>query len=142
MLFVDVPVTDVERSEAFFAALGFSFNPMFSDEASACMLVGEQPSSCCSIARSSTASASTADILLRTYRVRLPDSSIPMDTPPTDRLPVPRLGRDLLRQFAIDERAEVIGAEKGTWLSPKFVPDRIRRERAVASASCVRADGR
>ena len=41
MLFVNLPVADVGRSKAFFAALGFSFNPMFSDEASACMLVGE-----------------------------------------------------------------------------------------------------
>jgi predicted lactoylglutathione lyase len=41
MLFVNIPVTDVERSKAFFAKLGFSFNPMFSDESGACMLVGE-----------------------------------------------------------------------------------------------------
>src|SRR3954471_6508228 len=42
MLFVNMPVADVERSTAFFAKLGFSFNPMFSDETAACMLVGEQ----------------------------------------------------------------------------------------------------
>jgi predicted lactoylglutathione lyase len=41
MLFVTSPVADVERSKAFFAALGFSFNPLFSDETAACMLVGE-----------------------------------------------------------------------------------------------------
>jgi uncharacterized protein len=41
LLFVNLPVADVERSKAFFAALGFSFNPKFADEASACMLVGE-----------------------------------------------------------------------------------------------------
>src|SRR4051794_34490602 len=41
MLFVNLPVADVERSKAFFAQLGFSFNPMFSDETAACMLVGE-----------------------------------------------------------------------------------------------------
>jgi predicted lactoylglutathione lyase len=35
-------VADIERSKAFFARLGFSFNPMFSDESAACMLVGEQ----------------------------------------------------------------------------------------------------
>ncbi len=40
-LFVNMPVADVERSQAFFAKLGFSFNPMFSDETAACMLVGE-----------------------------------------------------------------------------------------------------
>ena len=42
MLFVSLPVADVERSKAFFAALGFSYNPMFTDETTACMLVGEQ----------------------------------------------------------------------------------------------------
>src|SRR4051794_15304524 len=42
MLFVSIPVADLERSKAFFAKLGFSFNPAFSDETSACMLVGEQ----------------------------------------------------------------------------------------------------
>ena len=40
-LFVNMPVADVERSKAFFAKLGFSFNPAFEDETSACMLVGE-----------------------------------------------------------------------------------------------------
>jgi predicted lactoylglutathione lyase len=30
-----------ERSKAFFAKLGFSYNPMFTDETAACMLVGE-----------------------------------------------------------------------------------------------------
>jgi predicted lactoylglutathione lyase len=41
MLFVNIPVADLERSKAFFAKLGFGFNPMFSDETAACMLVGE-----------------------------------------------------------------------------------------------------
>lgn len=41
MLFVSIPVADLERSKAFFAKLGFSFNPKFSDETAACMLVGE-----------------------------------------------------------------------------------------------------
>ena len=41
MLFVNLPVKDLARSKAFFAALGFSFNPAFEDESSACMLVGE-----------------------------------------------------------------------------------------------------
>jgi predicted lactoylglutathione lyase len=42
MLFVNIPVADVERSKAFFAGLGFTFNPLFSDETAACMLIGEQ----------------------------------------------------------------------------------------------------
>src|SRR4051794_654985 len=41
MLFVNMPVADLERSKAFFAKLGFSYNPMFTDENAACMLVGE-----------------------------------------------------------------------------------------------------
>jgi len=42
MLFVNMPVADIERSTAFFASLGFTFNPAFTDESSTCMLVGEQ----------------------------------------------------------------------------------------------------
>ncbi|HWT95341.1 MAG TPA: VOC family protein [Solirubrobacteraceae bacterium] len=41
-LFITLPVADLERSKAFFAGLGFSFNPAFSDDTAACMLVGEQ----------------------------------------------------------------------------------------------------
>jgi predicted lactoylglutathione lyase len=40
-LFVNMPVADIERSKAFFAELGFAFNPLFGDENGACMLVGE-----------------------------------------------------------------------------------------------------
>jgi predicted lactoylglutathione lyase len=40
-LFVNMPVADVARSTAFFTHLGFSFNPAFSDDTAACMLVGE-----------------------------------------------------------------------------------------------------
>jgi uncharacterized protein len=43
-LYVNLPVANVERSKAFFAALGFSFNPAFTDETAACMLVGEHAS--------------------------------------------------------------------------------------------------
>ncbi|MFF8353591.1 VOC family protein [Streptomyces chartreusis] len=42
MLFLNIPVADLERSKAFFAKLGFDFNPKFTDETAACMLVGEQ----------------------------------------------------------------------------------------------------
>ena len=44
MLFVNIPVADLERSKAFFAKLGFSFDSNFTDETAACMLVGEQAS--------------------------------------------------------------------------------------------------
>lgn len=39
-IFVNLPVTDLERSKAFFAALGFSFNPQFTNEIGACMVIG------------------------------------------------------------------------------------------------------
>jgi hypothetical protein len=35
MLFVNIPVADVARSKAFFADLGFSFNPTLTDESAA-----------------------------------------------------------------------------------------------------------
>ena len=41
MLFVNMPVADLERSRAFFAKLGFTYNPTMTDENAACMLVGE-----------------------------------------------------------------------------------------------------
>jgi uncharacterized protein len=44
MLFVNIPVADLERSKAFFEKLGFGFDPNFTDESAACMLVGEQAS--------------------------------------------------------------------------------------------------
>ncbi|GAA1251915.1 VOC family protein [Pseudonocardia aurantiaca] len=42
MLFVNIPVADLERSKAFFSKLGFTYDPAFTDETAACMLVGEQ----------------------------------------------------------------------------------------------------
>ena len=40
-LFVNVPVKDVQRSIDFFEALGFTFNPQFTDATATAMLVGE-----------------------------------------------------------------------------------------------------
>jgi uncharacterized protein len=40
-LFVNVPVSDVQRSIQFFEALGFTFNQQFTDATAAAMLVGE-----------------------------------------------------------------------------------------------------
>jgi predicted lactoylglutathione lyase len=40
-LFVNLPVSDVQRSIQFFEALGFVFNPQFTDASGTCMLVGE-----------------------------------------------------------------------------------------------------
>ncbi|WP_243382440.1 VOC family protein [Geothrix alkalitolerans] len=41
MIFVNLPVTDLKRSMAFYAALGFTNNPAFSDETAACMVWSE-----------------------------------------------------------------------------------------------------
>ena len=43
MLFVSIPVASVARSKAFFETLGFTFNPAFSDETSACMAIARTP---------------------------------------------------------------------------------------------------
>ncbi|HEX7751504.1 MAG TPA: VOC family protein [Novosphingobium sp.] len=37
MIFVNLPVTDLPRSMAFYEALGFTNNPQFTDETAACM---------------------------------------------------------------------------------------------------------
>ncbi|HEX4381854.1 MAG TPA: VOC family protein [Myxococcales bacterium] len=38
-LFVNLPVRDLKRSMTFFSSLGFEFNPQFTDEKAACMVV-------------------------------------------------------------------------------------------------------
>lgn len=40
-LFVNIPVSNVQRSIIFFESLGFTFNPQFTDATSTAMLVGE-----------------------------------------------------------------------------------------------------
>lgn len=40
-LFVNIPVNDLQRSIDFFEALGFTFNPQFTDATATCMIVGE-----------------------------------------------------------------------------------------------------
>lgn len=40
-IFVNLPVKDLKASVAFFTALGFTFNPQFTDENATCMIVGE-----------------------------------------------------------------------------------------------------
>jgi predicted lactoylglutathione lyase len=41
MIFVNLPVKDLERSMAFFSQLGYSFNPQFTDKTAACMVISE-----------------------------------------------------------------------------------------------------
>lgn len=40
-IFVNLPVSDLERSMKFFSHLGYSFNKQFSDETAACMVITE-----------------------------------------------------------------------------------------------------
>lgn len=41
MIFVNLPVTDLNASMAFYTALGFENNPQFTDETAACMVWSE-----------------------------------------------------------------------------------------------------
>ena len=41
MIFVNLPVTDLQASMAFYTALGFENNPQFTDETAACMVWSE-----------------------------------------------------------------------------------------------------
>jgi predicted lactoylglutathione lyase len=40
-IFVNLPIADMERSKAFFTALGFSFNPQFTNDQGACMVISD-----------------------------------------------------------------------------------------------------
>lgn len=41
-MFVNLPVKDLGKSVKFFTALGFKFNPQFTDENATCMIVSEE----------------------------------------------------------------------------------------------------
>lgn len=40
-IFINLPVADLEASKAFFGKLGFTFNPQFTDETAAAMVIEE-----------------------------------------------------------------------------------------------------
>jgi uncharacterized protein len=40
-IFVNLPVRDLDRSKAFFTALGFSVNPQFTNDKGACIVISE-----------------------------------------------------------------------------------------------------
>ncbi len=42
LIFINLPVKDLEASKAFFGSLGFGFDPKFTDDSCACMVVSEQ----------------------------------------------------------------------------------------------------
>ena len=43
-MFVNLPVTDLERSKAFYTAIGFTINPLFTDHNAACVIVEDDHS--------------------------------------------------------------------------------------------------
>lgn len=40
-IFVNLPVKDLDKSKEFFTKLGFTFNPQFTDDNAACLILGE-----------------------------------------------------------------------------------------------------
>ena len=44
MMFVNLPVTDLDRAKSFYSALGFTLNPLFTDHNAACVVVEEDHS--------------------------------------------------------------------------------------------------
>jgi predicted lactoylglutathione lyase len=40
-IFVNLPIKNMEKSQAFFGQLGFTFNPQFTNEQGACMVIAE-----------------------------------------------------------------------------------------------------
>jgi predicted lactoylglutathione lyase len=41
MTFINLPVSDLPKTIAFYTALGFSFNPQFTDETGTCMIIND-----------------------------------------------------------------------------------------------------
>ena len=41
-IFINLPVTDLPRSLAFFKALGYAHNPQFTDDTAACIVISEE----------------------------------------------------------------------------------------------------
>jgi predicted lactoylglutathione lyase len=40
-IFVNLPVKNLDKSKAFFAALGYTFNPQFTNQDAACMIIAD-----------------------------------------------------------------------------------------------------
>ncbi|MFI1467412.1 VOC family protein [Streptomyces wuyuanensis] len=41
MIFVNLPVKDLDKSKAFWEAVGYTFNPRFTDDTAACMVISD-----------------------------------------------------------------------------------------------------
>ncbi|MFL5111946.1 MAG: VOC family protein [Microvirga sp.] len=46
-IFVNLPVKDLDKSIRFFEALGYAFNPQFTDATAACMIISDDIYACC-----------------------------------------------------------------------------------------------
>ena len=40
-IFLNLPIKDMKRTRAFFESLGYEFNPQFSNDQGACLMLGE-----------------------------------------------------------------------------------------------------
>lgn len=61
-IFVNLPVTDLQKSIDFFTRLGFEFNPKFTDENATCMVIGDD-SYVMLLAKEFFASFTTKDVI-------------------------------------------------------------------------------
>ena len=41
MIFVNLPISNLEKSKAFYTALGYTINPQFSDDTAACVVISD-----------------------------------------------------------------------------------------------------
>ena len=94
MIFVNLPVADLEKSMAFYEALGFTNNPNFSDETAACMVLSE-----------------TIHVMLLTHAKWRTFTDRPI--PPTDSSEV-MLALSCESRAAVDTMIETVGTNGGT----------------------------
>ncbi|SEF70551.1 VOC family protein [Billgrantia desiderata] len=94
MIFVNLPVADLERSMAFYEALGFTNNPHFTDETAACMVLSE-----------------TIHVMLLTHAKWRTFTDRPI--PPSDSSEV-MLALSCESRAAVDAMNETAGANGGT----------------------------
>ena len=116
MLFVNITVADLERSKAFFAKLGFSFNPNFTDETAACMLVGEQ-----------------ASVMLLSHKTFAQFSKLPMADPATHTL--------ALYCFSVSSREDVDAVAEAALAAGGVEADGLEDYGFMCSRSSFDLDG-
>jgi predicted lactoylglutathione lyase len=116
MLFVAIPVADLERSTAFFAALGFGFDPHLADETAACVLVGEQ-----------------ASVMLLSHGKFAEFAKLPMADPTTHTL--------ALYSFSVSSREEVDAVAEAALAAGGVEADGLEDHGFMCSRSFFDLDG-